>query len=253
MARKRVDNIDDRSRHFRLMLYPDNSIHSVLIDRLLSGKPIFDSSDKVKFSFIGIKHEDIDFEGGVKPHYHVFLEFSNAVYTRALCKRLGFVGDDGLPDDQFCRVIKGQFSNALVYLTHLNSPDKEQYERSALFGSSSLISAYDKAALAYVTKKVDKRSAFQDVCYWISSQTGIITAFQMLNYLLQTSCFAIRNESWLKLIWQEHNQRIIQAYNREIQNKISEDADKWASLCSGGDFREISPEEYDDISRSMFG
>ena len=251
MARKRAENIDDRSRHFKLLLYPDNELHSSLIERILSGQQIFDS--KIQWVYIGIKHEDIDIDGAYKPHYHFYLEFPNAVYTRSLCKQFGFIKDDGNPDDQFVRVITGQFSNALVYLTHLNCPDKEQYDRSALIGSKSLIQAYDKAALAYITKKVDKREAFQDVSMWIRSQTGIITAFQMLDYLLKTSCFAIRNESWLRIIWQEHNSRLIQKYSKEIQDKISADPEKWSQILSGDYFREVSPNEWADIQKYMQG
>ena len=121
-----VDNIDDRSRYFKLLLYPDNAQHKLLIDNILRGYYIFDES--TVWDYIGILHTSFDDDGKPeKPHYHFYLCFKYAMRTVALCRRFGFFTDAGMPDDQFVRVITGDFDNALVYLTHLNCPDKEQY------------------------------------------------------------------------------------------------------------------------------
>ena len=219
MSRKKnqVANIDDRSRYFKLLMYPDNPKHKLLIDNLLGGYYIFD--DSTVWDYIGIKHQTFDGDD-TKPHYHFYLMFKYAMRTVALCRRFDFFTDSGLPDDQFVRVITGDFDNALVYLTHLNTPDKEQYNESDLLGSFDMKQLYHKAALKYTTKHFDKRDAFYQVQKWISAQPGIISAHQMLSFLLKHECFAIRNEPWLKTLWSEHNSRLAYFARKEVTDAI---------------------------------
>lgn len=217
-------NIDSKSRYVRLLLYVDNEKHMELLDRIRCDRGLFGSTS---WQYIGICHVLLDddgqeiLEGEGKKHYHVYLAFQNPVWIKALCRRFGFFTDLGEPDDQFVRCITGRFDKALVYLTHLNTPDKEQYDASSLFGSPDLIAQYYKAALSYRTKKTDKRDSYEDVLAWISRQDGVITAPQMLRYLLDSPAFAIRHEYWLREIWQAHNVKIYRAENRAYMQQIS--------------------------------
>lgn len=259
MARTRkyqVANIDDRSCYFRLLLYPDNPVHADLLESIVHNNPSLFSPSTV-WEYIGIQHFIIDdcgeiiVDGEGKRHYHIYLRFKFPMWTKSLCRRFGFFTPDGLPDDSFVRVIQGKFENALVYLTHLNSPDKEQYGTESLFGSPDMIRLYEKAALSYTTKKADKRDIFADCQKWIASQPGIISAHQMLTYLIKHQAFAIRNEPWLRSLWSEHNSRLAYIARKEVTEAIARDAEKWADILQGGNL-EIKPDEWFDIQGGMF-
>lgn len=247
MGKKKIDNVDDRSRHIKLLLYPDNDLHSLIIPKILNHDSLL--FDSCKWDFIGIKHNGIqDLESSTKDHYHFYLVFENPIYIRSVCRRFCFVKDDGAADDQFVRVITGRFERALVYLTHLDSPDKEQYPASDLLGSAEMLKKYDSAALSFLTSKSDKRDIFSEVKDWIQSQQGIISSFKMMNYLISHRAFAIRNEPWLKIMWNEHNSRLISFYNKEIANKISEDAETWSL-----DKLEVSEDDWKQIMGLLGG
>lgn len=248
MAKQTVKNIDDRSRNIALLLYPDNDIHNALILRLMShDSSLFDAS--TEWEIIGIKHNSLG-EGvfQTKEHFHIYLIFPNPMYVKSICYRFGFFNDDGSPDDQFVRAIKGRkgLENSILYLTHMNKPEKEQYSASDLFGSSRLRAFYDRAALNYLTKNTDKRDIFSEVRLWLSQQSGVVTAFQMVDYLISHCAFSIRNESWLREMWREHNTRLITSYNKQIQDAICQSAEGWANIL-GQDLEEIAPDQYASI------
>ena len=70
--RSKIVNIESRSRHYRLLLYPDNSVHAAVIQNIMSGIPIKDIN---KWEYIGIKHCGFgdQAEGGTKEHFHIYL------------------------------------------------------------------------------------------------------------------------------------------------------------------------------------
>lgn len=248
MAKQTVKNIDDRSRNIALLLYPDNDLHSLIIPKLIQHDSLlFDSG--TNWEIIGIKHCSLgDSDFCTKEHYHICLVFENPMYIRSICHRFCFFTDDGLPDDKFVRCIKGRkgLENAVLYLTHLTKPEKEQYSVSDLFGSARLRAFYDRSALNWITKNTDKRDIFSEVRLWLSQQQGIVTSFQMVDYLITHCAFSIRNESWLREMWREHNSRLIAYYNKQIQDAISQSAEGWANIL-GHDLDEISPDDYASV------
>lgn len=246
-SKKQVSNIDDRSRYFRLLLYMDNQQHM----DLLSSLRFYADLDLPDYRFIGIRHNGDD-DGLLKCHYHLFLIFQYPQWTRSLCKKMGFVNDAFEPDDQFLRVIDGRFDNALVYLTHLNTPDKEQYVRDDLFASGDdVLKMYDDAVIRYQSRHIDKRLLLRDVVEWLDKQDGLVSARQLLEYLLTHGCYSVRNESWLRTVWSEHNSRRLYFAKQQLQDAVCKDADKWAEFLSGGVFREISPDEWEFIGGDL--
>lgn len=147
MSRKKAFKEPEKSRHIKYLLYEDNQQHMTVLEKIRSDD----------HAFIGIRHhiQDMDgqdiIDGEGKPHYHVYQEFSSPVYPAACAKRYGLLDDSGKPSVQFCRTVSGRFDNALIYLTHLNVPEKELYSESDLFGWSVLLRAYQTAALSFMT------------------------------------------------------------------------------------------------------
>lgn len=135
-----------KSRHIKYLLYEDNEQHMEALERIKGDK----------YAYIGIRHHIVDMDGNEiteesgKPHFHVYQEFDNPVYTSSCARRYGLLDDSGAPSVQFCRTVTGSFDNALVYLTHLNAPDKELYSESDLFGWSCLLRRYQTAALSFL-------------------------------------------------------------------------------------------------------
>ena len=251
MARlkKQVANIDDRSCHVRLLLYADNEQHMNLLDRIQNDSSLFSSS--TQWGYIGIAHSSFDddgveiLDGDGKKHYHVYLSFKYPMRIKSLCNRFGFFDGSGSPDDSFVRCINGNFENALVYLTHINSPDKEQYSFDDLFGTPDLLRQYSVAELNYQSKHIDKRSALAACMYWINSQRDIISSNDMLQYLLKSPYFSIRNEKWLWEIWNSHNSKIIADRQKAYIDSIRESNLRIAmQKVSNGDIEEMSDSEY---------
>ena len=129
MAKKKPEKV--QSRNFKVLLYPDNSDHMKILDTL---KSMFSEH-------IGILH---DANEERKEHYHVGFKLEKPLELGTVCRKLGMVDELGLPDLQFIRVCDGRFDRFLVYLTHLDDCNKEQYAATELFGSSALISDYGR-------------------------------------------------------------------------------------------------------------
>lgn len=149
MSRKKAFKEPEKSRHIKYLLYEDNQQHMTVLEKIRSDD----------HAYIGIRHhiQDMDgqdiIDGEGKPHYHVYQEFSSPVYPAACAKRYGLLDDSGKVSTQFCRCVSGSWSNALVYLTHLNAPDKELYPDSDLFGWGLLLRKYAECALNFLKSK----------------------------------------------------------------------------------------------------
>lgn len=243
MGKNKVNNIDDRSRYVKLLFYADNSGHMIILDKI-KNRNLFDA--KTVWDYIGICHNPDESIENQKKHYHLYLSFKNPMWIKSICKQFGFFKDNGDPDDQFVRVISGKFEDALPYLTHLNAPDKELYLPTDLFGSPDMIAQYNRAALKYLSKKIDKRDAYKQVSDWIASRQDIITARDMVNYLISHECFVIRHESWLRSLWFEHNSRLAYLARKEVSDAICRDTERWAELLGDMDYK-IMPDEWFDI------
>lgn len=195
-----------RSRHIKYLLYEDNPQHMEVLDRIQADK----------FPYIGIRHYITDFDGQVieedagKPHFHIYQEYESAVYNTACAKRYGLLDDSGKVSVQFCRTITGLFSNALIYLTHLNCPEKEQYNDDELIGWSGLKQQYQTAKLCYLDKHVDLRTALYALKYWVEEDKrgDFITPADVIQYLINSPYLRYRNEPLFRALIDDHNQKI---------------------------------------------
>ena len=111
-----------RDRKFCALLYPEDPTHAEAIEKLKTGG----------YMFAAILHdkdvyEDGDHKGELKkPHWHVVIKFSNAVWNVPTAKTLG-IEPNYL---QQCSNLDG----ALLYLVHEGNPDKHQYDLEEVFG-----------------------------------------------------------------------------------------------------------------------
>ena len=214
MARekKKVPNIDDRSRYIKLLLYPDNPDHLRVYEGIVHGDLL---SGKTYDGYIGIMHKLYDDDGNIistgqgKEHWHIWLAYNQPKPIATLCRKFQFFLDDiGTPDDKFVRAFSGELKSGLPYLTHLSTPAKEQYSRSDLFGTPAIIDLYDQAALDYLTKKYDCRDALRSCMDWIDNQSGVVTARSFLRWIVDTPFIKLRNDiatsSTASVPWAEH-------------------------------------------------
>ena len=149
-----------RSRVHLILLYPDNSNHLEVLDKITKS-----------YDFAGIVHnrdmwtEDDEklnpsHKAGdlKKEHIHIVLRTQNAVWNTALCKELGL-------DDKFCEQVKN-IERSLQYLLHYNEPDKTQYSIDDVFGClrtklSESISKNEKSESEKVLELLDYIDNYQ--------------------------------------------------------------------------------------------
>ena len=225
---EKFKNIEARSRYFRCLLYPDNELHSLAIEKL---KEYADD-------YVGITHTEQD---GEKEHQHYVLIFKNPRKTATVCRELGFVDGLDMPDDQFVRAIvkqqkrkvDSQLKDCLIYLTHRNAPEKEQYEVSQLIGSPEWIKYTAKQIQKYESQEFDMCDSVSGILDWIAAQDGIIKAYTFGKFVTNSPYFKANSN---KIVWaalKEHNLRV---YND--QHPVPDHFD-----CVVPDFAEITEQE----------
>lgn len=212
-----------KTRNFMLLLYPDNPVHVQAADYIESWH-----NPKRPLEYLSILHHDYDIEGEEilqgegKPHYHFVCCFKNPAYINAFAKKLGLVTDLGEADPQFIQPVR-KLDKALLYLTHAEYPEKEQYSPSDLRGSDTMISKYNRAFLLFMEKKkVTVREAlwaFQD---WVKHKNCPITSQMIVEFLVHTPYCRFRNERLLYDLVREHNEEIYSYRNRLEISRISE-------------------------------
>lgn len=231
-----------KSRHIRYMLYPDNPQHVEAMERIRADN----------FPYIGIKHHIVDLDGNEileesgKPHFHIYQEFENPVHPSACAKRYGLFDDSGKVSVQFCRCVTRTWAEALIYLTHLNAPEKELYNDSDLFGWSILLRKYQECALAYTAKNVDIRTALYAMLDWVKCDMAgkVITAEDTIKFLISSPYIRFRNERLFLDAIQEHNKVI---WAREARDRIESYASGQIQLnirSSGSDLLSIDDLRY---------
>lgn len=107
-----------RSRVHMLLLYPDDSSHLLALEKI-----------KSSYDFAGCLHDKDIADDGIlkKPHYHIVLRFSQAVWNTAICKELNI-------SQNYIENVN-RFDNALQYLIHYNDSQKHQYSLNDVFGN----------------------------------------------------------------------------------------------------------------------
>ena len=246
MGRKKESAENPQSTNWKLLLYPDNEVHSKAIQTL-----------QVDFQAccLWIEHFSYDLdgnkilEGSGKPHLHFAVKLDKPVRQGALCKRLGLLdSDSGLPDIQFIRPVSGRFERWLVYLTHISEPDKEQYSVKDLHGSSALIAQYERAALDYQTSELSTRDCVRACMEWIRQQGDrIIKSSDFAWWVVQTPYFKARNDRLVLSCLQEHNDII---YSKQREETISAFSSyQPIQKVSGGrdDFFSFNSDDWEDL------
>lgn len=184
MARPKKRFTDEeklKSRHFRFLLYLDNQEHFAVFETL---------KNLEKALKIWICHEagaDFDpYTGDTvtvgKEHIHFYCSFPNPVNWYNFADSVGC-------DLQFCRPITGQFKNALLYLCHTNTPEKEQYPLTVLQGDEVLISATRKVVQRYLERDMPLSDAVQMCVVWISEHEGFIRTEDLVFWSIANGCF----------------------------------------------------------------
>lgn len=195
MARNKKDPSSIQARNFKFLLYPDNIVHVNALNYIMKTYP----------NYIGITH---DMNPDNKAHTHLVLALNAPKMLKTIAKECGFVDDLGLPDCQFVRPVDGRLDRFLVYLTHLDQPDKEQYPASKLFGSSSMLSAYGRAATKFMRNEFDMSDCVLACLDWISSQAFIIKTAYFARWLCSTPYFKAGTSPLVRAAIDEHNQAI---------------------------------------------
>ena len=246
MSRKKhKEKEPEKSRHIKYLLYEDNPLHMEVVDKIKADS----------FPYIGIRHHIFDLDGNEiisesgKPHFHIYQEFENPVHPSSLAKRYGLFDDAGKVDVQFCRCCTGRFNEALVYLTHLNAPEKELYPDSDLFGWSNLLRDYRTATLVYLDKHIDIRTALYALLDWVRSDMHdkIIKAEDIIEWIIRTPYVRYRNEKLFHDMIAEHNRLIYQA---AIRDKIGEYGRSTIELNTavGFDCSELSDDQFQSLN-----
>lgn len=111
-----------RDRKFCAVLYPEDPTHAACIEKLKSGG----------YNFAAVLHDKDVYEDGEnkgqtkKPHWHVVVKFTNAVWNGPTAKDLGIEANYL----QKCTSLDG----ALLYLVHEGYAEKHQYGMEEVFG-----------------------------------------------------------------------------------------------------------------------
>ena len=86
----------------------------------------------VKYAFI-LHDKDINDDGSLKkPHWHIFLQFSEA-------QKFSDVSNWFAVGEQYVNCLRTRFDSAVVYLIHLNAPDKYQYSNSDVVSNFNFV------------------------------------------------------------------------------------------------------------------
>ena len=196
------------SRNFKLLLYPDNSQHVEAFTRIQSLYP----------EHLGILHHGI--EGG-KDHWHIAVTVGDTpCRVGTLCRKLGLLTEQLEPDTQFVRLIGGRIGGFLVYLTHLSEPDKEQYSASDLFGSSSMLAEYGRAASKLQRKEIDTQDCVLAVLDWLKWQEGVVRLSQFARWICNSPYFKCANSPLVRGLIQEHNEKIYNSARNDFLDSL---------------------------------
>lgn len=200
-----------KSRAYKLLLFADNKDHMRVLNKL---KRLFSSN------YIGIWHIQRDDNGNEiieesgKKHAHLMLVFDNPVSWKNLVKRLN-------ADPRFCMPIvlkpsgadefvykKCTIDGGYCYLTHVNTPDKEQYSVEDLWGSPALIDAARIAIVAYLARKSSLSACCVQAIQWIKRQQNIISYAEFTLWLAGTPYFKAGSSPLVRGALLDHNERI---------------------------------------------
>lgn len=147
-----------------------------------------------------------------KKHAHILLYFPNPRFWPSVCKSIGFVDSLGSPDYQFCRAIgyddsRETVESFMVYMTHRNQPDKEQYNITDLWGSDSVLKLSQRAHMRYHNRKIEMPDAVLDCLIWIDSipKNKVITYREFAYAACSSAWFKAASNPIVRAVLEEHN------------------------------------------------
>lgn len=154
-----------RARNWEIILYPDNEKHleAIKLLRLEDYADILHNRD--------FKEDTNELK---KPHYHFILRYKNPRYLSSLAQEYGI-------EENLFRPVKS-LKGALIYLTHINEPDKALYSTDEVEGTlKPLMLEYLNSSK---TIKTDGEKA-GDLYNFIFNYTGTITISALTSYALE--------------------------------------------------------------------
>lgn len=177
-----------RDRKFCAVLYPEDATHFACIEKLKTGG----------YTYALILHDQDVYEDGEqkgqlkKPHWHVVLKFTNAVWNVPTAKELG-IEPNYL---QKCSSVDG----SLLYLVHDGNPDKYQYSLDDVEGPL-------KSRLVTLLADDDEGTRAVKICDIIDATPGPIGYSELLRKAASAGLYATlrRMGAWGPALVREHN------------------------------------------------
>ena len=235
MPSKKSDPTAKQSRNFKFLLYPDNPQHMQALDMIKMMYP----------NHIGILHNE---NPERKEHYHVAVALEKPKRLKTIAKEVGLLSDLGEPDCQFVRICDGRLSRFLIYLTHLDQPDKEQYSPDRLFGSASMLADYGKAATKFLRNEFDMADCVLACLDWIKGNSdNIVTMTGFARWVCMTPYFKASSSPLVRACIEEHNQRIYNYYRKDYISQIADGSEKMQAILQYPEAAPNPPELPPDI------
>lgn len=183
-----------RDRKFCALLYPEDSTHVAAMEKLKTGG----------YTFAAILHDKDVYEDGdnkgqlKKPHWHVVIKFSNAVWNVPTAKALG-IEPNYL---QQCSSLDG----ALLYLVHEGNTDKHQYDLNEVFGVL-------KTRLASLLADDDEGTRALTIFNLIRNSPGIVTYSEIFEKAVKAGLYGDFRRMGTGVMW------LINDHNNELQQE----------------------------------
>lgn len=228
--KRETDESTKKARHFRFLLYVDNPEHVAIfeyLEKLDKGLKIW--IEHKPETEMNVDTGDVVETG--KAHIHYYISFENPVNWYRFAELAGN------PDRQFCRIIDGRFDNALLYLCHTNTPEKEQYALSALHGSPELIKRTERVIQRYHERDIPLSEAVLACVLYISDQSRadtIISTKDLIFWAVSNGVFKGVSNVSTRDVLREHNEQV-RAARMDKLSKVD-----WLDA----DFREVTDDEW---------
>lgn len=209
-----------RSRSFRFLLYPENPVHCIAFDTLTN-------SPETANNCIWIRHryylenglEDVHGVSGVgKSHWHLYLHFDNARSSDEILKISGV-------EPRFMQQITGKFENAILYLTHKSTPEKEQYSIDDLGGAGWLLDYAQKIHLKCDEKQIPIGDCVCSLIDWIDSHCGLfVSVGDLARFAVDNGIFKGCAHQLVRIALHEHNEKVSRLLRRKAELEDSQNA-----------------------------